>query len=65
MNILMVLGPSAIINKIQVDISYLPLILMFSLTLVVYLLNFFNIKISRIMGTILLVIYGTFIYSNF
>ena len=65
MNILMVLGPSSIINKIEVDISYLPLILMFSLTVLISCFNFFNIKISRVVGSVLLIIYGTFIYSNF
>ena len=65
MNILMVLGPSSIINKIEVDISYLPLILMFSLTVLISCFNFFNIKISRVVGFVLLIIYGTFIYSNF
>lgn len=65
MNILMVLGPSSIINKIEVDISYPPLILMFSLTVLISCFNFFNIKISRVVGFVLLIIYGTFIYSNF
>ena len=65
MNILMVLGPSSIINKVEVDILYLPLILMFSLTVLISCFNFFNIRISRSVGFVLLIIYGTFIYSNF
>jgi len=65
MNILMVLGPSSIINKVEVDVSYLPLILMLSLTVLISCFSFFNVKISRVMGFVLLMIYGTFIYSNF
>ena len=65
MNILMVLGPSSIINKVEVDVSYLPLILMFLLTILISCFNLFNIRVSRSVGFVLLIIYGTFIYSNF
>ena len=65
MNILMVLGSSSIISNIEVDISYLPLILMFLLTVLVASFSHFNIRFSRVMGFVLLIIYGTFVYSNF
>ena len=65
MNILMILGPSAIINNIKVDLDYISIILMLSLTFLVCVFNVFNIKMSRIMGIILLIIYSVFIYSNF
>ena len=65
MNILMVLGPSSIINNIEVDISYLPLILMLSFTVLVASFSLFNIRFSRVMGFVLLIIYSTFVYSNF
>ena len=65
MNILMILGPSAIINNIKVDLDSVSIILMLSLTFLVCVFNVFNIKMSRIMGIILLIIYSVFIYSNF
>ena len=65
MNILMVLGPSSIISNIEVDISYLPLILMLSLTFLVASFSLFNVRFSRVMGFVLLIIYSTFVYSNF
>ena len=65
MNILMILGPSAIINNIQVKSDYMPIMLMLLLTFLIYGFNIFNIKITRIFGIILLIIYIVFIYSNF
>ena len=65
MNLLMILGTSSIINNIQVDVDYLPLILMIALTVFIYLFSIFNIKISRIIGLILLIIFSTFLYTNF
>jgi len=65
MNILMILGPSAIINNIKVDLDYISITLMLSLTFLVCVFNVFNIKMSRIMGIVLLIIYSVFIYSNF
>ncbi len=65
MNILMILGPSAIINTINIEVDYIAIVLMLLLTLLIYGFNIFNIKISRIMGIILFIIYSVFIYSNF
>ena len=65
MNILMILGPSAIINNIEVKSDYIPIMLMLFLTFLVYGFNIFNIKITRIFGIVLLIIYIVFIYSNF
>ena len=65
MNILMILGPSAIINNIEVKSDYIPIMLMLFLTFLVYSFNIFNIKITRIFGIVLLIIYIVFIYSNF
>jgi len=65
LNILMILGPSAIINNIKVDLDYISITLMLSLTFLVCVFNVFNIKMSRIMGIVLLIIYSVFIYSNF
>ena len=65
MNLLMILGPSAIINNVSVDIAYISLALMCSLTALIYIFNIFNIKLTRIIGLIFLIIYGAFIYSNF
>ena len=65
MNILLVLGSSVLINQIEFDINIIAIILMFSLTAIIFLYSIFKIKISRIMGIFLFVIYCTFIYSNF
>ena len=65
MNILMILGPSAIINNIELKLDYIPIMLMLFLTFLVYGFNIFNIKITRIFGIVLLIIYIVFIYSNF
>ena len=65
MNLLMILGPSAIINNVSVDMGYISLALMCSLTALIYIFNIFNIKLTRIIGLIFLIIYGAFIYSNF
>ena len=65
MNVFMILGPSAIINKIEVNIDYISLSLMISLTFLICIFNLLKIKISRILGCALLIIYIVFIYSNF
>lgn len=65
MNLSIILGTSSIINNIEVNVNYLPLILVISLTILIYLFSIFNIKISRIIGLILLIIFSTFLYSNF
>ena len=65
MNLLMILGPSAIINNVSVDVGYTSLALMCLLTALIYIFNIFNIKLTRIIGLIFLIIYGAFIYSNF
>ena len=65
MNVLMIMGPSAIINNIEVKSDYIPIMLMLLLTFLVYGFNIFNIKITRIFGIVLLIIYIVFIYSNF
>ena len=65
MNLSMILGTSSIINSIEVNVDYLPLILLVSLTILIYLFSIFNIKISRIIGLILLIIFSTFLYTNF
>ena len=65
MNLLMVLGSSAVINSIVVDIDYTSLTLMISLTFLILAFNIFRIRISRIFGLVLLIIYIVFIYSNF
>ncbi|MAV64438.1 MAG: hypothetical protein CMG00_04520 [Candidatus Marinimicrobia bacterium] len=65
MNVLLVLGTSIMINQINIVINLSSILLMCFLTLIVFLYSFFKVSISRIIGFILLIIYCTFIYSNF
>lgn len=65
MNALMILGPSALINNILIDNHINSLILMTSLTIIIFVINFLKIKFTRILGLLLLLTYTVFIYSNF
>ena len=65
MNILLVLGSSILINEIAVSVNYITLILMFSVTVLIYVYSIYRINFSRIIAFILLSIYLIFNYSIF
>ena len=65
MNVLMVLGPSALISNISIDNHINSLILVITLTVMIFVINFLKIKFTRILGVLLLLTYSVFIYSNF
>jgi len=65
MNILLVLGSSILINEIPVLVNYITLILMFFLTVLIYIYSMYRINFSRIIAFILLSIYLIFNYSIF
>ena len=65
MNILMVLGTSILINEINVFVDFKTLIILFSLTIIIYIYSVYKINLSRIIAFILLSIYLIFNYSIF
>lgn len=65
MNILMILGPSALINNIVINDHINSLVLMLILTIIVFTVNIFKINFSRVLGLIFLLTYTVFVYTNF